>query len=143
MCSVTHVAVGALLGSLLNNGLAAFGLGFVSHIPLDAVPHFDFKDFRLDAIESVVLVTAVLLVGGFSPMLFGAIGSVLPDIENLFWKIGLIDEKRKIFPTHSGLLRHGRAYNAGGIRSEIAVTVLSAAMVAAAVFIQAIRGGAI
>jgi hypothetical protein len=105
------------------------------------VPHFDFKDFRLDAIESVILVAAVLLVGGFSPMLFGAVGSVLPDIENLFWKIGLIDEKRKIFPTHSGLLRHGRSQGAEGIRAEIAMTVISAGLVALAVFIKAIRGG--
>jgi hypothetical protein len=141
MCSVTHVAVGALLGSFFDNSLAAFGVGFVSHIPLDAVPHFDFKDFRLDAIECVVLVVAVLLVGGFSPMLFGAVGSVLPDIENLFWKIGLVDEKRKIFPTHSGLLKHGRSQRGGGIRAEIAMTALSAGLVALAVFIKAIRGG--
>jgi hypothetical protein len=138
MCSVTHVAFGALLGSLLNNNPAAFGAGFLSHIPLDAVPHFDFKDFRLDAVASVGLLVAVLLVGGLSPMLFGALGSVLPDVENLLWKIGLIDEKHKIFPTHSGLIRHGKAQRAGGIRSEIAVSLFSAAIVALAVLI---RGG--
>jgi hypothetical protein len=141
MCSVAHVAVGALIGSFFNSSLAALGVGFVSHIPLDAVPHFDFKDFRLDAIESVALLVAVLVVGGLTPMLFGAIGSVLPDIENLFWKIGLIDEKRKIFPTHSGLLKHGRAQGEGGVRSEIAMTALSIGLVALAMLIRGTRGG--
>ncbi|HVP56502.1 MAG TPA: hypothetical protein VMU02_00260 [bacterium] len=143
MCSVTHVAVGALLGSLVNNALAAFGLGVVSHIPLDAIPHFDFKDFRLDAVESVVFLVAVLVVGGLSPMLFGAIGSVLPDIENLLWKVGLLDENHKIFPTHSGLVKHGRARMAGGTGSEITVTLLSAGIIALAVLVKAIRGGTI
>jgi hypothetical protein len=136
------VAVGALIGSFFNNSLAALGVGFASHIPLDAVPHFDFKDFRLDAVESVVLLAVVLALGGFSPMLFGAVGSVLPDIENLFWKIGLIDEKHKIFPTHSGLVKHGQARGGGGVRSEIAMTLVSAALVVLAVFIRANRGGA-
>ena len=138
MCSVTHVAVGALLGSLLGTNLAAFGVGFLSHIPLDAVPHFDFKDFRVDAAASVVLLVVVLAVAGLSPMFLGAVGSVLPDVENLLWKMGLLDESRKIFPTHSGLIRHGKAQNAGGIRSEIAVSLLSAALVGVAVLI---RGG--
>ena len=138
MCSVTHVAFGALIGSLLPWSPAAFGVGFVGHIPLDALPHFDFKDFRLDAVISVVLVVAVFLLGGFSPMLFGALGSVLPDLENLLWKLGIIDEAHKIFPTHSGLVRHGRATGTAGIRSEIAVSAASAAVIALAVII---RGG--
>jgi hypothetical protein len=142
MCSVTHVAVGALIGSFfsgdLNGYLAAFGLGLVSHIPLDIIPHFDFKDFRFDVVVSLGLIAAVFLLGGFSPMLFGAIGSVLPDVENLLWKIGLLEEKGKIFPTHSGLVKHGRTKGTGGIRSEIAVSAFSAAIVALAVLI---RGG--
>jgi hypothetical protein len=138
MCSVTHVAIGALLGSLLGSNVAAFAAGFLSHIPLDAVPHFDFKDFRFDAAASVVRLGVVLVVGGLSPILLGAVGSVLPDVENLLWKMGLLDERRKIFPTHSGLIRHGKARNAGGIRSEIVVSLLSAAVVGLAVLI---RGG--
>ena len=138
MCSVAHVAIGALIGSFMNSSLAAFGVGFLSHIPLDAVPHIDFKDFWVDAGVSVALIGAVFLLGGVSPMLFGAAGSVLPDVENLLWKVGWLDEKRKIFPTHSGLVRHGRTRGFGGVRAEIAMSVVAAGMVALAVLI---RGG--
>jgi hypothetical protein len=138
MCSVTHVAFGALVGSLLRSSPAAFGVGFIGHIPLDALPHFDFKDYRLDAVISVAFIVAVFLLGGFSPMLFGALGSVLPDLENLLWKLGIIEEGRKIFPTHSGLIKHGKTTGIAGVRSEIALSVASAAVIALAAII---RGG--
>lgn len=139
MCSVTHVAAGAVIGGLFDNSLLAFCLGFASHIPLDMIPHFDFKDFRADAAVSIGLLGVVLVGGGSSPLLFGALGAVLPDFENLLWKLGVIGEKRKIFPTHSGLLEHGRATRLGGARAEVLVSAFSAAAVLLAVFI---RGGA-
>jgi hypothetical protein len=137
MCSVAHVAVGALIGSLVNNNLAALALGLGSHIPLDLIPHFDFKDFRFDALVSVVLLAGLLGVGGISPVLLGALGATLPDVENLLWKLGIISEKHKFFPTHSGLIEHGRA-RGGGVKAEIGVSILSAAVVVLAVLI---RGG--
>lgn len=137
MCSVTHVAVGALIGSLVNHHLAAFALGFASHLPLDILPHFDFRDFRVDAALSVGLMGVVLAAGGLSPMLLGAVGSVLPDVENLFWKMKLISEKRKIFPSHSGLIEHGRALGGGALPEAVA----SALSVAAVVVAVLIRGG--
>ena len=109
MCSVTHVAAGALIGGLVDSRLCAFLIGFASHIPLDAVPHIDFEDFRIDAVMSVALLGAIFAFSGFSPMFVGALGAVAPDFENLLWKIGIISEKSKIFPTHSGLIKHGKA----------------------------------
>ena len=142
MCSVAHVALGALIGSLINNHLAAFAVGLASHIPLDIMPHFDFKDFRADAGVSIGLLGLILVAGGFSPLLAGALGAVLPDFENLLWKLGIIDEKRKIFPTHSGLIEHGRAKGAGGIKAEIVLSALSVAVVLLAVFLRVfLRGG--
>jgi hypothetical protein len=138
MCSVAHVAVGAIVGSIFNNHLVAFLIGFASHIPLDIVPHFDFKDFRADAAVSIGLLGVILVGGGFSPLLFGALGAVLPDFENLLWKLGVIGEKHKVFPTHSGVLEHGKATRAQGARAEILVSAFSAAAVLLAVFI---RGG--
>lgn len=139
MCSVAHVAVGAVVGTFVGNHLLAFCLGLVSHIPLDIMPHFDFKDFRADAAVSIGLLGVILTGGGNSPLLFGALGAVLPDFENLLWKLGVIGEKHKVFPTHSGLLEHGRATRARGARAEILVSAFSAAAVLLAVFA---RGGA-
>jgi hypothetical protein len=141
MCSVTHVAVGALIGSLVDNHLAAFVLGFASHLPLDVIPHFDFKDYRVDALITVAMLGGLLLAGGFSPLLLAALGAVAPDFENLLWKTGIIDEKRKIFPTHSGAIGHGRALT-GGMPAEIAVSAFSVAAAVLAVVLRGmLRGG--
>jgi hypothetical protein len=128
-----------MIGGVFSDSLLAFGLGLASHVPLDMIPHFDFKDFRADAAVSIALLGVLLIGGGISSLLLGALGAVLPDFENLLWKLGIIGEKRKIFPTHSGLLEHGRGTQAGGTGMEILVSAVSAAAVLLAVFI---RGGA-
>jgi hypothetical protein len=138
MCSVTHVAAGALIGSLIDDRLIAFLAGFATHIPMDLVPHVDFRDFRHDAVMSVGLLGAILLFSGFSPVFVGALGAVAPDFENLLWKTGLIGESQKVFPTHSGLIRHGRTLTGGGLITEVTMFGLSLGMVALAVVI---RGG--
>lgn len=135
MCSVTHVAAGALLGSIVGNGLIAFAVGFASHIPLDVIPHIDFEDFRVDAIVTVGLLGAIFLVAGFSPVFLGAVGAVAPDLENLLWKMGVIPEGRKVFPTHSGLIKHGQAGVSKGPATEVIMSVGSAGLVILAVLI--------
>jgi hypothetical protein len=135
MCSVTHVAVGALLGGILDNRLYAFVAGFLSHIPLDAVPHIDFEDFRIDAAMSVALLGGILAFSGFSPVFLGALGAVAPDFENLLWKTGIIEERSKIFPTHSGMIRHGRARVGSGPKVEILMSAASVALVVVAILI--------
>jgi hypothetical protein len=135
MCSVTHVAAGALLGGILDNRLYAFVAGFLSHIPLDAVPHIDFEDFRIDAAMSVVLLGGILAFSGFSPVFLGALGAVAPDFENLLWKTGIIEERSKIFPTHSGMIRHGRARVGSGPKVEILMSAASVALVVVAILI--------
>jgi hypothetical protein len=135
MCSVTHVAVGALIGSLLGNSAASFLAGIVSHIPLDAVPHFDFENLWVDAALTVALLVAVLVVFGFSPVFFGALGAVAPDIENLLWRVGVLPEERKIFPTHSGFIRHGTTRRAKGPWAGIAMAVVSVLIVVVAAII--------
>jgi hypothetical protein len=135
MCSVTHVAVGALIGSFLGNSVASFFLGLASHIPLDIIPHLDFENLWVDAALTVALLVGILVVFGFSPVFFGALGAVAPDLENLLWRIGVLPEERKIFPTHSGLIRHGTARPARGIWASIAMAAASVAIVVAAAFI--------
>jgi hypothetical protein len=138
MCTVTHVAAGALIGSLLDDRLIAFLVGFASHIPLDLIPHVDFKDFRVDAAMSVSLLGGILLLSGFSPLLLGALGAVAPDFENLLWKTGVLPERHKIFPTHSGLISHGRSLVGKGVVTEVTMFALSLGIVALAMLI---RGG--
>ena len=124
-----------MIGSLFGGRLPAFAAGFASHIPMDAVPHVDFKDFRVDAVMTLVLLGAVLVVSGFSPVFLGALGAVAPDFENLLWKCGVIPEGRKIFPTHSGMIRHGKALIGHGPAGEIALSALSVGLVVIAVLL--------
>ena len=135
MCSVAHVAAGALIGSVLDSRLAALAIGLASHIPLDIIPHIDFKDFRIDAVVTIGLLGGILVVSGLSPVFFGALGAVAPDFENLLWNTGIIREKDKIFPTHSGLLRHGQAKASSGATTEIIMSVFSVGIVAVAVLL--------
>ncbi len=137
MCSVIHVGAGAIIGAIVGGRWTALILGLVSHIPLDLFPHIDFKDFRIDAIFSGALVLAIGLFTGFSPILFGAIGAVAPDFENLLWKAGWIAESSKVFPTHSGLLKHGFARLSRGVVEEILLSLMSLGLVLVAV----LRGG--
>jgi len=124
------VAVGAVIGILVDSRLAAFLIGFVSHIPLDAIPHIDFEDYRMDAVMTIGLLAGIFAFTGFTPILFGALGAVAPDIENLLWKTGIIDEKRKVFPTHSGLIKHGQARVGSGPAAEIVMSAFSVGVVA-------------
>lgn len=41
MLSTPHFFVGAAIGSVVPNPIAAFALGFVSHFVLDQIPHWD------------------------------------------------------------------------------------------------------
>lgn len=124
-----------MIGSLFGGRSAAFAVGFVSHIPMDAIPHVDFKDFRVDAVMTMGLLGAVLVVSGFSPVFLGALGAVAPDLENLLWKCGIIPEGRKIFPTHSGVIKHGRALMGRGLTDEIVLSAFSVGLVVIAVLV--------
>jgi hypothetical protein len=136
MCSVTHVAAGALIGGFIDSRIAAFVLGVGSHIPLDMVPHIDFEDYRVDGLMTAALLAGILAMTGLSPVFFGALGAVAPDLENLLWKTGIIREDQKIFPTHSGLIGHGRAKAARRVRTEILVGAGSAGLALIAVLIS-------
>lgn len=114
MLSTPHFLVGAAIGSVVPNPVAAFALGFVSHFVLDQIPHWDpgtklaphnqkeFKqrepstaDWVFGAVEfalGALLVAYVLKVNGqlslSSPWAWGALGAVTPDIidNTPFWK---------------------------------------------------------
>lgn len=108
MCIFTHFAAGALAGSVAGGPWAALAAGLASHALLDLFPHYDFEDWR----REVALGLAPLLLLALSPWasvasLLGGLAGCLPDVENLLWKLGRLERRRMIFPTHTGLLPHG------------------------------------
>jgi hypothetical protein len=109
MCLFTHIAAGALAGSVAPNPWVAplFGLG--SHFLLDILPHYDFESMKME-IFFALAAFAVLIAGGAtsSMILLGAIFAIVPDFENLLWRIGKIRNEQKIFPGHNWLVAHGR-----------------------------------
>ncbi|MCK4547946.1 MAG: hypothetical protein KAW17_10955 [Candidatus Eisenbacteria sp.] len=120
MCSVTHLAVGGVLGGWAGNSGVAFFLGIVSHVVMDAVPHYDTRDFRVDVALTAAGFLAVLGLGYWnSPVFWGAVGAVLPDVENLLWRLGAIRESWRIFPSHTRLIRHGKPLTARGAIPQV------------------------
>jgi hypothetical protein len=112
--ALTHMAVGGAVGSLAGGRGAAFGLGMLSHIPLDVMPHYEFEKMWLE-VAAVAAFFGTMIVTGHagSGIFWGALGAVLPDMENLLWRLGIIPDQGKVFPGHSRrfarFLPHGRA----------------------------------
>lgn len=116
MCLFTHIAAGALAGAMAPNVYVApfFGLG--SHILLDVLPHYDFDSMKIELLLAGAVI-AVLAIGGvFSAVvLLGVAFAILPDFENLLWKLGHITDEQKRFPGHVGFIRHGGAAGFGNL----------------------------
>ncbi len=108
MCIFTHFAAGAFVGSFAPYPVVAPLLGLGSHILLDVLPHYDFESMKLEIIFGFVALAVLLSGGVFSfVVIAGGLAGVLPDLENLLWKTGVIGENRKIFPGHRGFIQHG------------------------------------
>jgi len=109
VCIFTHIAAGAFVGALAPAPFLApvFGLG--SHIALDIIPHYDFERMWLEIMFGCIVV-AVLVIGGTRVLAIwlGALFAILPDLENLLWKLSVISDEQKIFPGHVGIVPHGR-----------------------------------
>ena len=109
MCVFTHFAAGAVVSAFAPHPalVPVFALG--SHIILDMIPHFDFENMSIEIVLGLIALAGLLLGGVYSlSIILGGIIAALPDLENLFVKTGKIAENRKIFPSHSGILPHGR-----------------------------------
>lgn len=109
MCLFTHFAAGALAGGL--TGSPGWGVlaGLASHAVLDVLPHYDHPDWRLElggGLAALALLLFMPFVSGAAVL--GGIAGMLPDLENLFQKLGKLRREQFIYPTHTGLLKHGR-----------------------------------
>ena len=120
MCTLTHLAVGGAVGVWTENGALAFALGVASHVVLDAVPHYDIEDFRIDV--GLTLAGFLVLLGlGYwgTPVFWGAVGGVIPDVENLLWSLGILKESQRVFPSHTWFIRHGRRLTRRGMIPQV------------------------
>ena len=127
MCLFTHVAAGALAGAYAPTLYLApvFGLG--SHIALDMIPHHDFDNMAVEIVLAAAMVGILVIGGTVGPaVLLGIVFGILPDFENLLWKLGRIRDEQKIFPGHVGFLKHGAETGVASICQQV---VLAAAFV--------------
>ena len=111
--AVTHSVVGAGLAHVLGGSPAlSLLVGVLTHIPLDIVPHYELSSVWEGVIDGLLTVGIVYVLWKKTDdprVLWGAAGGLLPDVEHALSGLGIIRDDQKIFPTHSGLLRHGRS----------------------------------
>jgi len=124
MCLFTHFAAGALVGGATGNVWVGAGAGFASHAVLDAIPHYDHPDWRFELIGGLFsLLILFLLPFGTLPAIVGGIFGMIPDLENLFQKIGKMRRDQFIYPSHTGLIPHGRTLGPKSIGWQIAIFI--------------------
>jgi len=125
LCLFTHVAAGALAGAYAPNLYLApvFGLG--SHVVLDMIPHHDFEKMAVEIILALVAIVVLAVSGAMGPaVIMGVLFGILPDLENLLWKLGRIRDEQKIFPGHTGILKHGAPAGVSSIYLQAIFTAL-------------------
>ena len=138
----SHTLAGALIGaSLRRHPVAAFGVGVVSHLAMDAVPHWGCapgpgartKFLRAAVCDGclglgAMAAVAVTAPSGLTiPMLAGMAGAAFPDLN----KPSLLFFGAKPFPAwweavHSGVQRH----SPGALPRELAIGAVGALAVA-------------
>jgi hypothetical protein len=124
VCLFTHVAAGAVAGALSPNPFLAPVFALASHVLLDILPHYDFEKMRHEFLCAGIAIAAVAIGGAFSVKVFlGIAFGMLPDLENLLWKLGVIGENRKMFPGHRTLVPHGLVTGAWNLSVQAAFTV--------------------
>ncbi|MCX5752904.1 MAG: hypothetical protein NTW97_04560 [Candidatus Krumholzibacteria bacterium] len=128
MCLFTHVAFGAIAGALSPTPYAVPLLGLASHVVLDVIPHRDIDRMRYEMILAVLAIAAIALGGALSmKVVLGIAFALIPDVENLLWKLGAIRDDQKVFPGHRKYLPHGMITGRSSIGLQMAVSVAAIA----------------
>ncbi len=124
MCLFTHFAAGALAGGMTGNVWYGAAAGLASHAVLDAIPHYDHPDWRLELAAGVFsLILLLLMPFATWAAVVGGIFGMVPDIENLFQKLGKMRREQFIFPSHTGLIPHGRALGPRSLVWQLAIFI--------------------
>ena len=93
MFATTHVLTGAAIGRRIQRPAPAFVVGFVSHIAMDALPHWGLGDrsasgrhrfLRIAAVDGLLLSSLLAVLwrqGRTGGELAGAVGALLLDLD--------------------------------------------------------------
>lgn len=120
MIELTHVATGALIGGRCNGPLEAVLAGVATHALMDIAPHDELHDVAFEASSAVVGILALARRHGLgSPIVWGAVGGVLPDIEHVLPAV--IRPRQPLFPTH----RVSWLHSAGPFRVPVWLQVIA------------------
>ncbi|NLJ60066.1 MAG: hypothetical protein GX338_03855 [Firmicutes bacterium] len=132
MYAVTHFSVGLMLGQAVGNPYAACALGLASHIVLDAIPHSDYSRIVhgvLDFAAVVAIACISIRAGAGRCALFGGLAAAIPDLEVAVAYLRMERDRSPckhefLFPSHNGLIRHGRLRPPWGVCTQIATVVV-------------------
>ena len=131
MYAVTHFSVGLMLGQAVGNPYAACALGLASHAVLDVIPHSDYSKI-IHGVWDLAGVAAIasIAIGSGTRLgaLIGGSAAILPDLEVAMVHLHMAKEQspckyRLFFPSHSGLIPHGRLLLPWGVVTQIATAV--------------------
>jgi hypothetical protein len=107
LIAAVHAVVGAAIGRCTGNRVAAFGIGVLSHLICDLLPHRDLNP-KVEAPLLAATLGAIAATSGVdSPEVAGAVGAICPDFQNAAAVTGLLPRERMVFPSHQGDHSHG------------------------------------
>ena len=123
MIAAVHALVGSTLARFCRSSTQAALVGGASHPLADMVPHRDLEIPQEAALLAGVLCVIAGARGVDSREFAGALGAVLPVVENLVARMCGISEGRLLFPTHSSY--HGRKTR--GFHGQLAIAAVGMA----------------
>jgi hypothetical protein len=143
ICAV-HAVVGATVGTLSGSRGGAFASGVATHLLGDLLRHKDL-DPKVEA--PLLAATLGLLAwrcGLTSPAVAGAVGAVLPDVENAAWMTGISRKPRCAFPTHvEDGKHHGPKAASAWPQGVLAAACLALVLSRAAPIVTTIKPGVV
>lgn len=106
MIQLAHVASGALAGRQRAGVGDALLAGLALHALIDVIPHGEVHDHHFEGASAVGGVVALAARHGLgSPIVWGAVGGALPDLEHVLPR--RLRPRRPMFPTHRVARLHG------------------------------------
>jgi hypothetical protein len=123
---ITHALVGAFLGKSLARPGRAFLAGIASHALLDCLPHRDSRHPLILLLNAcgVLGVAGMACAAGDLGALAGAVGGVLPDLENI--REPNPHPGVKVFPSHWFSHHRHRTGVGLGVEGLLALTAVLA-----------------
>lgn len=126
MYCTAHFIAGAIIGTAVPSPACAAAAGLVSHAVLDGVPHSDYgRAFQgiLDVVCTLLFALGILMAGADARAIAGGMWAALPDVEvaaaflfpRAYKPHGRL---RLVFPSHSGLIGHGRLAPPWGVLTQ-------------------------